>query len=100
MGRATWSIGITARRVNDTLRTTIRRPAWTFATAQDHAAMARHDVDAMVTAVRRRTGLGSHPELRRTRSRPYASRNGRRFAKATSLIPCAHLPKRVHLSVV
>jgi hypothetical protein len=60
---AATTAGTAARRGGDTLRTTIRRPAATFATGQDPAALARADVDAMLTTVRRRTGLGAHPPL-------------------------------------
>ena len=55
--------GIDVRRSKDTLQTTILRPASTFPTLHDHAAAARRDVEAMLSTVRRRTGLGNHPHL-------------------------------------
>ncbi|MEY2503673.1 MAG: hypothetical protein QOI07_4010 [Verrucomicrobiota bacterium] len=57
------SVGIAARRSGGKLRVTIRRPVSTFATRGDPAALAREDVDAMLTTVRRRTGMGAHPPL-------------------------------------
>ncbi|GAB1689947.1 hypothetical protein KRM28CT15_17500 [Krasilnikovia sp. M28-CT-15] len=57
------STGIAARRSGDNLRVTIRRPASTFATGRDPATLARDDVDAVLTTIRRRAGLGPHPPL-------------------------------------
>lgn len=56
--------GVTARRFTDGLRVRIRRPASTFASgAVDPAALARQDVDAMLSTVRRRAGLPAPPPL-------------------------------------
>jgi hypothetical protein len=55
--------GIDVRRSKDTLRATILRPTSTFPMIHDHAATARHDVETMLAAVRRRTGLEDHPHL-------------------------------------
>ncbi|MEU3458239.1 hypothetical protein ABZ671_32370 [Micromonospora sp. NPDC006766] len=55
--------GVTIRHAHGRWRTTIRRPAGTFAKAIDPAALARHDIQAMLTAVQRRTGLSEHPPL-------------------------------------
>jgi hypothetical protein len=55
--------GIDVRRSKDTLQATILRPTSTFPTIHDHAATARHDVEALLSTVRRRTGLGEHPHL-------------------------------------
>lgn len=55
--------GIDARRSKDTWQMTILRPTSTFPTLRDHAAAARRDVEAMLSTVRRRTGLGNHPPL-------------------------------------
>ncbi len=57
--------GPAARRAKGTLKVTIRRPQHTFAAIRAApAAAARDDVEAMLTLVRRRTGLGAPPPLR------------------------------------
>jgi len=55
--------GVTIRHAQGRWRTTIRRPASTFANAIDPAALARHDIHAMLTAIQRRTRLSGHPPL-------------------------------------
>lgn len=54
---------IVARRGKNRLRVAIHRPVESFAAATDLVALARHDVDALLHTIRRRTGLGPHPQL-------------------------------------
>jgi hypothetical protein len=51
------------RLSNGTLRTKVRRPASSFAATHDLARLAREDVETVLAAVRRRTGLDPHPAL-------------------------------------
>ncbi|MFC7534652.1 hypothetical protein [Actinoplanes sp. GCM10030250] len=55
--------GIAIRHAHGRWRTTIRRPAATFAGAPEPATLARQDVDAMLAAIQRRTRLSEHPPL-------------------------------------
>ncbi|UQU66856.1 hypothetical protein COUCH_11550 [Couchioplanes caeruleus] len=56
---------VSVRRFTEGLRVKIRRPASTFSTAPAHpAVLARQDIDAMLSAVRRRTGLPLPPPLK------------------------------------
>ncbi|AEV85222.1 hypothetical protein ACWT_4202 [Actinoplanes sp. SE50] len=54
---------ISIRHAHHRWRATIRRPASTLAQATDPAGLARDDVRSMLSAMRRRTGLGEHPSL-------------------------------------
>ncbi|WP_213006799.1 hypothetical protein [Paractinoplanes toevensis] len=56
--------GISVRRAGNDLRATLRRPAATLVSAPDLVELAHADVAALLTTVRRRTGLGEHPPLR------------------------------------
>jgi hypothetical protein len=55
--------GVTIRHGHGRWRTTIRRPAATFATTTDPVTLAREDTTAMLKAIQRRTGLSGHPPL-------------------------------------
>lgn len=54
---------ITARRGGNKLRVRIERPFADMLAAPDHVALARTDVEDLLATVRRRAGLGPHPEL-------------------------------------
>jgi len=50
-------------RGRNQFKAVIERPTTTTTTAVHPEQLARDDVEALITAVRRRTGLGPHPEL-------------------------------------
>jgi hypothetical protein len=54
---------VIVRHARGRWRTTIHRPASTFAEVTDPAALARHDVHAMLETIRRRAGLTEPPPL-------------------------------------
>lgn len=54
---------VRTRRADNKLAVWIYRPIETIADAPDQALLARQDVVDMLAAVRRRTGLGPHPDL-------------------------------------
>ena len=54
---------VRGRQVGEELRVVVERPVGTLVAGADHADEARDDVAAVVALLRRRTGLGPHPEL-------------------------------------
>jgi hypothetical protein len=54
---------VTARRSGNRLRVYLDRPLGGILAAADRVALARADVEAVLAMVRRRAGLGPHPEL-------------------------------------
>lgn len=68
--------GPAVRRTRDKVKATIRRPVSDLQLEEDLVALARHDVEALVEAIRKRAELTPPPALPLNGRRPAADRGG------------------------